>query len=116
AKRIVRSWISCAVAGSASPRAASSETASKGRRTDGTPAVVDGPHHRDGGKAFQYGKHLAVRLRSVAMTAQLERGLAVLKHLAAHPEGAALSNIAATMAMPLSAAHRLLSELVKSGY
>src|SRR5690349_6246531 len=50
------------------------------------------------------------------MTAQLERGLAVLEHLAAHPEGAALSDIAATMAMPLSAAHRLLSELVKSGY
>jgi DNA-binding IclR family transcriptional regulator len=50
------------------------------------------------------------------MTTQLERGLAVLEHLAAHPEGAALSDIAAAIAMPLSAAHRLLSELVKSGY
>jgi len=50
------------------------------------------------------------------MTAQLERGLAVLEHLAAHPEGAALSDIATAIAMPLSAAHRLLSELVKSGY
>ena len=50
------------------------------------------------------------------MTAQLERGLAVLEHLAAYPEGAALSDIAAAIAMPLSAAHRLLSELVKSGY
>jgi len=50
------------------------------------------------------------------MTTQLERGLAVLEHLAGHPEGAALSEIAAAVAMPLSAAHRLLSELVRSGY
>jgi DNA-binding IclR family transcriptional regulator len=51
-----------------------------------------------------------------AMTAQLERGLAVLEHLAARPEGAPLSDIAAAIGMPLSAAHRLLSELGKSGY
>ena len=50
------------------------------------------------------------------MTAQIERGLAVLEHLAARPDGAALSDIAAAIAMPLSAAHRLLAELVKSGY
>lgn len=50
------------------------------------------------------------------MTTQLERGLAVLEHLAGHPEGAALSDIATALAMPLSAAHRLLAELVKSGY
>jgi len=50
------------------------------------------------------------------MTTQIERGLALLEHLASHPEGAALSDIAAAIAMPLSATHRLLSELVKSGY
>ena len=50
------------------------------------------------------------------MTTQIERGLAVLEYLASHPEGAPLSDIAATLAMPLSAVHRLLSELAKSGY
>jgi DNA-binding IclR family transcriptional regulator len=50
------------------------------------------------------------------MTTQLERGLAVLEHLANRPEGAPLSDIAAAIGMPLSAAHRLLSELVRSGY
>ncbi len=51
-----------------------------------------------------------------AMTTQLERGLAVLEHLAGHPEGAPLSDLAAALTLPLSAAHRLLAELVKSGY
>ncbi|WP_425258642.1 IclR family transcriptional regulator [Rubrivivax sp. RP6-9] len=50
------------------------------------------------------------------MTTQIERGLAVLEHLASHPGGAPLSDIAATLDMPLSAAHRLLTELVRSGY
>lgn len=50
------------------------------------------------------------------MSTQIERGLALLEHLAGHPEGAALSEIAAAIDMPLSAAHRLLAELVKSGY
>lgn len=50
------------------------------------------------------------------MTTQIERGLAVLQHLASCPEGASLSAIASALSMPLSAAHRLLSELVKSGY
>lgn len=50
------------------------------------------------------------------MTTQLERGLAVLEHLAACPEGAALSDIAAAISSPLSGAHRLLAELVKGGY
>ena len=40
----------------------------------------------------------------------------MLEHLAGHPEGAPLSDIASTLSMPLSAAHRLLAELVKSGY
>jgi IclR family acetate operon transcriptional repressor len=50
------------------------------------------------------------------MTTQIERGLAVLEHLASRPEGAPLSEIATALSMPLSAAHRLLSDLVKSGY
>ncbi len=50
------------------------------------------------------------------MTTQIERGLAVLEHLAGRPEGAPLSDVAATLGLPLSAAHRLLSELVRSGY
>jgi DNA-binding IclR family transcriptional regulator len=50
------------------------------------------------------------------MTTQIERGLAVLEHLARHPEGAPVSEIAATLSLPLSATHRLLAELVKSGY
>lgn len=50
------------------------------------------------------------------MATQIERGLAVLEHLAGRPEGAPLSDIATALAVPLSAAHRLLSELVRSGY
>lgn len=50
------------------------------------------------------------------MTTQIERGLAVLEHLAGCPDGAPLSDIAAALQLPLSAAHRLLTELVRSGY
>lgn len=50
------------------------------------------------------------------MSSQLERGLSVLEHLAARPEGVALSDIATAMSMPLSAAHRLLAELAAQGY
>jgi DNA-binding IclR family transcriptional regulator len=50
------------------------------------------------------------------VSTQLERGLAMLEYLAARPEGAALSEVASALAMPLSAVHRLLAELVKSGY
>src|SRR5689334_25207464 len=50
------------------------------------------------------------------MTTQLERGLAVLEHLATRPDGDALSDIAAALSMPLSAAHRVLSDLTRSGY
>jgi DNA-binding IclR family transcriptional regulator len=50
------------------------------------------------------------------MSTQLERGLALLEYLATRPEGAALSEVASALAMPLSAAHRLLAELVRSGY
>lgn len=50
------------------------------------------------------------------MTTQIERGLAVLEFLAGRPEGAPLSDLAAALGLPLSAAHRLLAELVRSGY
>lgn len=50
------------------------------------------------------------------MSSLLERGLKVLEHLAAHPEGLALSDVARTSNMPLSATHRLLVELIHCGY
>ena len=50
------------------------------------------------------------------MTAIVERSFKVLEHLVAHPEGRALSALAADLGMPLSATHRLLSELVRCGY
>jgi IclR family acetate operon transcriptional repressor len=50
------------------------------------------------------------------MTAILERSFKVLEHLAGHPEGRALSALSAELEMPLSATHRLLSELVRCGY
>jgi len=50
------------------------------------------------------------------MTAILERSFKVLEHLAGHPEGRALSALSAALEMPLSATHRLLSELVRCGY
>lgn len=50
------------------------------------------------------------------MTAILERSFKVLEHLARHSEGCALSALSAELAMPLSATHRLLSELTRCGY
>lgn len=50
------------------------------------------------------------------MSSILERCFKVLEHLAAHPDGRALSNLAADLQMPLSATHRLLSELARCGY
>ena len=50
------------------------------------------------------------------MSSLLERGLKVLELLAGHPEGLALSAIATAGQLPLSATHRLLSELVGVGY
>ena len=50
------------------------------------------------------------------MSSLLERGFQVLELLAAHPEGKALSSIAAEAGLPLSATHRLLAELARCGY
>lgn len=46
----------------------------------------------------------------------LERSFKVLEHLAAHPEGKALSALSTELEMPLSATHRLLAELSRCGY
>ena len=48
--------------------------------------------------------------------ALIDRAFAVLELLAASNEGAALSDVAARLDIPGSAAHRLLAELVRLGY
>ncbi len=50
------------------------------------------------------------------MSSLLERGIKVLEFLSGHPQGMALSVIASHADMPLSATHRLLTELVRIGY
>lgn len=50
------------------------------------------------------------------MNIALDRGLSLLEHLAAHPDGLPLSLMASELDMPLSACHRLLSDLQQRGY
>ena len=50
------------------------------------------------------------------MSSTLERTFAILEYLANHPEGMSLVSIADDLALPRSASHRLLTELVKCGY
>ncbi|HOZ65659.1 MAG TPA: IclR family transcriptional regulator [Burkholderiaceae bacterium] len=50
------------------------------------------------------------------MSAILERSFKVLELLAANPQGQMLSSLAAKLDMPLSATHRLLSEMCRCGY
>lgn len=50
------------------------------------------------------------------MSGILERTLGILELLAAHPEGVALGVIAERLNMPVSAAHRLLTELMQRSY
>jgi len=50
------------------------------------------------------------------MSAILERSFKLMEHLAAHPEGRPLSALATDLEMPLSATHRLLTELIRCGY
>ncbi len=50
------------------------------------------------------------------MSGAIARGLTVLELLATHPEGCSLSFLANETNMPVSAAHRLLVELSRSGY
>ena len=50
------------------------------------------------------------------MSSALERSFKILEHLAAHPEGRALTSLSADLDLPLSATHRVLAELVRCGY
>jgi len=50
------------------------------------------------------------------MTTALDRGLAVLEHLAHHPQGLPISLLACDLDIPLSACHRLLAGLQRRGY
>lgn len=50
------------------------------------------------------------------MTNALDRGLLILEHLAAHPDGLPLGLIADALDVPRSACHRLLVELLQRGY
>jgi IclR family acetate operon transcriptional repressor len=50
------------------------------------------------------------------MSGKLERGLQVLADLVDYPDGRPMSALAQELGMPLSATHRLLTELVEQGY
>jgi IclR family acetate operon transcriptional repressor len=50
------------------------------------------------------------------MSLALDRGLSLLEHLAAHPDGLPLALLASELDIPLSACHRLLGELQRRGY
>lgn len=50
------------------------------------------------------------------MASTLERSLTILEYLALRPAGKTLSTLADELALPLSACHRLLGELVRCGY
>lgn len=50
------------------------------------------------------------------MSRQLERAFNVLEYLALHPDGVSVSHLAAELDIPLSATHRLLTELIQVGY
>ena len=50
------------------------------------------------------------------MSTALDRGLGILEHLAGHPDGLPLAQIADTLDIPRSACHRLLAELCTRGY
>lgn len=50
------------------------------------------------------------------MSGTLERGMQLLHCLAGYPQGRALSLLASDLAIPLSATHRLLMELIRLGY
>jgi IclR family acetate operon transcriptional repressor len=54
--------------------------------------------------------------QSGPMASTLERSLTILEYLALRPAGKTLSTLADELALPLSACHRLLGELVRCGY
>jgi len=50
------------------------------------------------------------------MSSPLERSFKILEQLAAHPQGQTISALSTSLALPLSATHRLLAELARCGY
>jgi IclR family transcriptional regulator, acetate operon repressor len=50
------------------------------------------------------------------MTAAIDRILAMLEHLARHPEGLSVGAVAQALDLPASATHRMLNDLVRLGY
>ncbi len=50
------------------------------------------------------------------MASTLERSLAIIEYLARYPQGMTLADIAQDLALPRSACHRLLAELMRCGY
>jgi DNA-binding IclR family transcriptional regulator len=50
------------------------------------------------------------------MSAKLDRAFGLIEQLALHPEGRSLSSLSQSLDMPLSATHRLLTELCQCGY
>lgn len=50
------------------------------------------------------------------MSEMLGRSFKVLEYLAEYPQGVALSTVASELKIPLSASHRLLTELIRCGY
>lgn len=56
------------------------------------------------------------RKPSVPIVPNLERGLLILEHLARHPEGQGISDIAVTLRYPLNSVFRVINTLLKHGY
>lgn len=50
------------------------------------------------------------------MSLALDRGLSLLEHMAAHPGGLPMAQMASELDIPLSACHRLLEDLQRRGY
>ncbi len=61
-------------------------------------------------------QHAAGRRENKAMSGLLERGFGMLEYLVAHPDGSSLSALSGDLDLPLSATHRLLTELIRLGY
>src|SRR5690606_11317415 len=54
--------------------------------------------------------------KNTDMNLALDRGLSLLEHMAAHPGGLPLAQMATELDIPLSACHRLLDDLQRRGY
>lgn len=54
--------------------------------------------------------------RSVPTAPALERGLAILEHLARHPEGQGISDLSSALSLPLNSVFRFINTLQAQGY